>query len=154
MLYFSIVPDGKTTAINPSGDRPYHLCVAKDECQPDIIYDKEEGVRRLFFEFTEPRKWQEETIALSNGPNSYERYNGLQECILLENCLFYQDNEYTIDFLTARFADDLNSMMQTISAFDAGVLWHALVQLNALLVKFDNGPVTSEKLFATIFIIP
>ena len=146
MLYFSIVPDGKSTAINPSSDKPYHLCVAKTTIQPDIIFDKDEGVCRMFFTFTEPRKWQEETIALSNFSHGSQRYSSTQESILLENSLFYRDEEYTTSFLNTRFADDLNSMMQTIHAFDAGVIWHALLQLNDLLVKFDNHtPAISDK---------
>ncbi len=146
MLYFTIVPDGKSTAIKPSSDKPYHLCVAKTETKPDIIFDKDEGVCRLFFTFTEPRKWQEETMALSNFSSGSQRYGSTQESILLENSLFYRDEEYTINFLNTRFADDLNSMMQTICAFDAGVIWHALLQINDLLVKFDNHtPAISDK---------
>ena len=99
----------------------------------------------MYFVFTEPRKWQEEAIALSDCSDDRQKYGSKQECILIENSLFYRENEYTIDFLNARFAEDLNAMMQTICAFDAGVLWHALVQLNGLLIKFDNGPATSEK---------
>lgn len=146
MLYFSIVPDGKSTAINPSSDKPYHLCVAKTIIQPDIIFDKDEGVCRLFFTFTEPHKWQEETMALSNFSRGSQRYSSTQESILLENSLFYRDEEYTTSFLNTRFADDMNSMMQTIHAFDAGVIWHALLQINDLLVKFDNHtPAISDK---------
>lgn len=146
MLYFSIVPDGKSTAINPTGPRPYHLCVSKTLEKEDVIFDKEDGVCRLFTEITDPHKWQEETIALSTGVYGIQRYDGTQECILLEHSLFFKEEEYTIEFLTKRFADDLNTIMMTINEFDSGVLWLALLEIDVLLAKFEtHTPAISEK---------
>ena len=146
MLYFSIVPDGKSTTINPTGDKPYHLCVHKTLDDESVIFDKEEGVRRLFFQFCEPKNWQAETHDITSHVGGYRMYNSSPEHILLENGLFFYDKEYTIEFLTSRFADELTAMKLTLSEFDQGVLWLALLQINSILIKFDSmTPATNEK---------
>lgn len=150
MLYFSIVPDGRTPSIVPhSSEQPYHLCVAKSLDDNEIVYDKEEGVHRLYFTFTEPSKWQEETRTISDHSGGYQMYNSTEECVLLENGLFFYEKEYTMEFLKSRFADDLNSIR--LDSFDTGVLWHALLQINELVVKFNNHtPAVSDKEMARL----
>lgn len=146
MLYFTISPDSDNTAATPSFTELYLRVTKSTDIDEKTIYDHEHGVCRIFFNFKIPKKWQQETEDISASNKGMQRYCGTEEGVLLERALFYQPSEYNIEFLKARFADDLNTIMGRLEPFDQGIIWLSLVGINTVLAKLDNHtPGISEK---------
>ena len=143
MLYFTICPNSASDAIEPTSMIPWNLAVQKSTDYGNHIYTKEQGTIKMFTAITPPEHWRDQIKDASS--DAQIRYTYGTEQMLIKNGLFYRPEEYTKEFLEGRFSNDLNSMLASLSDFDEGCIWLALLSIRNALSPYLSQPILSHK---------